>query len=288
MKEKWAGDARTKQLSEDLPAAGRPRQDNGESPGGSRLRDDLVMGLRFFSRLPTGDRPHEKPNLSRMALALPFTSLVIGLLPAFILMGACWLGVPSFFAAALAVAALVIATGAMPEDALADAADGLFGGATIERRLAIMKDSRHGTYGVSALCLYLVLRVTALGSLAAINPLAAGGVWLASGILARSGALWLSVDLPAAREGGASVSAGRVTRRNFIIGAMFAAVLGFVLAGPFVSAIGLLFGYLALAGAAWAWTWLCRRLLGGQTGDVIGAMHALGEVIVMTVFLIFA
>jgi adenosylcobinamide-GDP ribazoletransferase len=133
-----------------------------------------------------------------------------------------------------------------------------------------------------------LLRVTALGSLAAINPLAAGGVWLASGILARSGALWLSVDLPAAREGGASVSAGRVVRRDFIIGAVFAAVLSFVLAGPFVSVVGLLFGFVALAGTAWRWTWLCRKLLGGQTGDVIGALHALGEIAVLTIFLIFA
>lgn len=275
-------------MSDKLPAADRPRQDNGGSHAGSRLRDDLVMGLRFFSRLPTGERPHEKPDLSRMALALPFTSLAIGALPAFILMGACWIGVPSFFAAALAIAALVIATGAMPEDALADAADGLFGGATIERRLAIMKDSRHGTYGVSALCLYLVLRVTALGSLAAINPLAAAGSWLAAGVLARSGALWLSVDLPAAREGGAAASAGRVTRRDFLIGAVFAAILSFILAGPFVSVLGLFFGLLAVAGTAWGWTRLCRRLLGGQTGDVIGALHALSEVAVLTVFLVFA
>lgn len=275
-------------MNDERPAANRPRQDNGREHAGSRLRADLVMGLRFFSRLPTGDSQHEKPDLSRMALALPFTSLVIGVLPAFVLMGACWLGVPSFFAAALAVSALVLATGAMPEDALADAADGLFGGATVERRLEIMKDSRHGTYGVAALCLYLVLRVTALGSLAAINPLAAGGIWLAAGVLARSGALWLSVDLPAVREGGASVSAGRVTRRAFIIGAVFAAVLSFVLAGPFVSVLGLLLGLLAVAGTAWGWTWLCRRLLGGQTGDVIGALHALIEVAVLTMFLILA
>jgi adenosylcobinamide-GDP ribazoletransferase len=275
-------------LSDELPTANRLRQDNGRDHTGSRLRDDLVMGLRFFSRLPTGDRPHEQPDLSRIARALPFTSLVIGVLPAFVLMGACWIGVPSLVAATLAVAALVVATGAMPEDALADAADGLFGGATIERRLEIMMDSRHGTYGVAALCLYLVLRVAGLGALAGINPLAAGGVWLASGVLARSGALWLSVDLPAAREGGASASAGRVTKRDFAIGAVFAAILSFVLAGPFVSVLGLLFGLLAVVGTAWGWTWLCRRLLGGQTGDVIGALHALIEVALLTVFLVFA
>jgi adenosylcobinamide-GDP ribazoletransferase len=176
----------------------------------------------------------------------------------------------------------------MPEDAVADAADGLFGGATIERRLEIMKDSRHGTYGVAALGLYLVLRVTALGSLAAVNPLAAGGIWLAAGVVARSGALWLSVALPAAREGGASASAGRVTRRAFSIGAVFAVGLSFVLAAPFVGVLGLVIALFAAAATALGWTWLCRRLLGGQTGDAIGALHALIEIAVLTVFLAFA
>jgi len=264
-----------------------PRQDNGANQTRARLADDLVMGLRFFSRLPTGDRPHERPDLSRMALALPFTSVVIAFLPALILMGACWIGIPSFFAAALGVAAMVAVAGAMPEDALADAMDGLFGGATIERRLEIMKDSRHGTYGVAALCLYVVLRVAALGSIAAVNPLAAGGIWVAAAVVSRSGALWLSVDLPAAREGGASAGAGRVAKRDFIIGAVFAALLSFVLAAPFVGVIGVLFGLLAAAAVAWAWTRLCRRLLGGQTGDVIGALHALIEIAALTIFLVF-
>ena len=67
---------------------------------------------------------------------------------------------------ALAVAAMVIASGAMADDALADAMDGLFGGQTTERRLEIMKDSRHGTYGVAALALFILLRVTALGAMA--------------------------------------------------------------------------------------------------------------------------
>ncbi len=275
-------------MNEQLPLSNRPRQDNGHRNAGSRLADDLVMGMRFFSRLPSGERPHERPDLTRIARALPFTSVVIGIGPALLLMGACWIGIPSLFAAALAVAVLVVATGAMPEDALADSADGLYGGTTIERRLEIMKDSRHGTYGVAALCLYLVLRVTALGSLAAANPLAAGGLWLATGVVARTGALWLSVDLPAAREGGASASAGRVKKRDFAIGAAFAALLAFVLAAPFAGVVGVVLAGLAASGVAWGWTWTCRRLLGGQTGDVIGALHALIEVAVLTVFLIFA
>lgn len=251
------------------------------------MGDDLVMALRFFSRLPVGDRPHEKPDLNRIARVLPFASLVIGIAPVALLMLGGWLAMPGMFAAALAVALAVIATGAMPEDGLADAADGLFGGTTRERRLEILKDSRHGTYGVAALCLLLVMRVVALGSLVAMHPLKAGGVWLAAMILSRSGALWLTVALPNARADGASATAGRVGKTAFGIGAAFALVLGFVFMAPAAGLLAFVTAVVLAVGVALGWTALCRRLLGGQTGDLIGALQALVEVGVFTAVLVF-
>src|SRR5690554_5047966 len=169
--------------------------DRGEPAQAGGLFEDVVMALRFFSRLPTGDSPHRTPDIARMALALPFASLLIGLGPALLLVALAAAGLPPLLAATLAVAAAVLAGGAMAEDALADSADGLFGGGTPERRLEIMKDSRHGSYGVAALCLFIVLRVVGIGSVAAINPLAAGAIWLAAGVTARTGALWLASAL---------------------------------------------------------------------------------------------
>jgi adenosylcobinamide-GDP ribazoletransferase len=269
-----------------------PRQDNlppdqSASPARTMV-DDFVMAMRFFSRLPSGGRAHEVPSLDRMAPALPFASFAIGFLPAMVLMALCWVSAPPFVAATVGVALMVIVTGAMPEDALADAADGLFGGQTVERRLEIMKDSRHGSYGVSALALYLVLRIAALGSVAAVNPLAAGALMLAVTVLARSGSLWLSAELHPARVGGASASVGRIGKRAFGIGLGFALLLVFVLAGPFVGVVGLLLGVLAAVGVAAGWVWTCRRLVGGQTGDLIGALHALIEAAVLVVFCAFA
>lgn len=272
------------QLSDGPPLL-RPHNDNlGGEPGG-KLADDLVMGLRFYSRLPTGERPHEKPNLSRIALALPFTSCVIAALPVAILLGLEWLRVPHFFAAAFAVGTMVIVSGAMAEDALADAADGLGGGRNIEERLDIMKDSRHGTYGVAAIAMLLLLRVAAIGSIA--NPLEAAGVWLASGVMARSGSLWLTRALPAARSGGAAANAGRVSMRSFVIGGIFAVLLSFVFAGFAVGVLGLASAYLLGAAVIWGWITLCRRLIGGQTGDLIGALQALLEIAALSAFMIF-
>ena len=275
------------QLTDTPPGRPDPRPINDNSPLSSdvRLGDDLLMGLRFYSRLPTGGTPHVRPNLSRMALALPFTSLVIGAGPAALLLGLEWLGVPHFFAAAAAMTCLVIVTGAMAEDALADAADGLFGGRTIEDRLEVMKDSRHGTYGVCAIALFLLLRVTAVGSIG--NPLEAAGVMLAANVMARSGALWLTVALPPARSGGAAATAGQVTRQAFGIGAVFMVVLSFVLAGFAVSVLGLVVAYAFAVLVVLGWVTLCRRMIGGQTGDLIGALQALIEVAALAGFMIF-
>ena len=257
-------------------------------PDGVGLKDDFIMALRFFSRLPTGSSPHQQPNMGRIAMALPMASVAIGIGPALLLIGGTLIGLPSYFAAALAVAAMVIAGGAMADDALADAMDGLFGGHSVEWRLEIMKDSRHGTYGVAALCLFILLRVTALGAVAAINPLAAGAIWLAASIVGRSGALWLAVALPPARIDGASATAGRLSGQSFAVGAVFAAILLFVLGGPATSLVGLGFALLLALGVIAGWTMLCRRLVGGQTGDLIGALGALVEIAVLTALLPFA
>lgn len=269
----------------------RVRQDNYREPPPARpdrdIGADLVMALRFFSRLPTGSRPFEPPDLSRIAVALPFASVIIAIGPALLLL-LLSLVLPAWFAAALAVGTMLAVTGAMADDALADAADGMVGGATPERRLEIMKDSRHGTYGVAALCLYIVLRVVALGSIAAVSPFAAATIWIATTVLARSGCLWLSLELPSARASGVSASAGRVGRSSFGIGLLFAAIIAFIAAAPFTSLIAVVLAFLAAGLIAWGWTSVCRRLVGGQTGDLIGALQALIEVGVLTVLLAFA
>ena len=254
---------------------------------GLGLKDDFIMALRFFSRLPSGNSPHQVPDLGRIAMALPLASLVIGIGPVLLLLASNYAGLPALYAAGLAVGAMILASGAMADDALADAADGLFGGYSVERRLEIMKDSLHGTYGVAALVLFVLLRVTALGAMATINPLAAAAVWLAASVVGRSGGLWLAVGLPPARKDGAAATAGRLTPTGFAVGAIFAVLLLFVLAGPATSVLGLVAALLASVLVIAGWTALCKRLVGGQTGDLIGALGALVEIAVLTALLPF-
>ena len=167
-----------------------------------------------------------------------------------------------------------------------------FGGSTRERRLEVApKDSfRHGTYGVAALCLSLLLRPAALGGRlrrnSAVSPLRPSGS-LAT-LMARSA--WMCSDggpAPSAAGWPIGQRRPRSTRPAFFMGALFSVILGVVLAAPSAGLAGLAFVVVLIAAVTWAWTDLCRRLVGGQTGDLIGALHAILEIAALGAFLLF-
>ncbi|MEQ1768842.1 MAG: adenosylcobinamide-GDP ribazoletransferase, partial [Devosia sp.] len=93
--------------------------------------------------------------------------------------------------------------------------------------------------------------------------------------------------LPAARSGGAAATAGRVSSRAFVIGGVFAVILTFVFAGFAVGVLGLVAAYGLAILTLWGWITLCRRLIGGQTGDLIGALQALLEIAALSAFMVF-
>src|ERR1700684_22737 len=127
---------------------------------------EFLNALRFMTIIPvpSSDAAIESDWLSRCAKYFPVVGIGIGLASAVVLLLADRIWSP-VVASLLAVAASMAITGALHEAGLADTADGLGGGASVERRLAIMKDSRIGTYGTLALVFSLSLRVTALADM---------------------------------------------------------------------------------------------------------------------------
>lgn len=240
--------------------------------------------IRFYSRLPVpalpGENTHAPPDFRLVPRALPLAALVIALPAALTALLAGLAGVTALLTAALAVTALVATTGAFHEDGLADMADGLFGGHTPERRLEIMRDSRVGTFGALALGLSLLLRTSALAAI-----LQGAGAWAAAAAVLVA-APWSRVEgvrilatTPPARRDGASASVGQpdssVQPVAYGVSALVALIL--VAAGALPLA-GILLG---LALSALATYWLSRtaiRLIGGQTGDILGAAQQLGEI----------
>jgi adenosylcobinamide-GDP ribazoletransferase len=172
--------------------------------------------LRFFSRLPlpvlaVETDPHGQESFARALRMAPFAGAALGFVAGAVLVAASGLGEPAPVAALLALTAGVLLSGAMHEDGLADVADGFGGGASRERKLEIMRDSRLGAYGATALVLSLGLRAAALAALAA-SPGRALAVLVASGAVSRAAALAPLVLLPSARGDGLGQSAGGRSR----------------------------------------------------------------------------
>lgn len=249
---------------------------------GRALAADLSQAVRFYSRLPfpapAGLDPHAAPDFRRMARVVPVAGLTIGLPGLLVLLAALATGLGAPVAAVLAVATGTLVTGGLHEDGLADVADGFGGGATPERRLAIMRDSRIGAYGGVALVLALALRIGALATLLdRIGAEAALALVLAA-VLSRCAALAPMVLLPPARPDGASAAVGRPSMPTLAWAGATSLALALLALAMGLPALGLLLMLVLAPAGALALTVLAQRKIGGQTGDVVGACQQAAEI----------
>ncbi len=238
----------------------------------SRMWDILVAGA-LLTRLPLPHAPQAAfDHQARATWAYPLAGLAVGLIAALVGWLALALGLPHMIAAGLMLAAMILSTGAMHEDGLADTADGFWGGFDPARRLEIMKDSHIGTYGVLALVLGVGLRWTALAATleAGLGPVIAAAV-MSRGLLPTVMRL-----VPHARAFGLSHSVGRPDTNAASLSFCTGFLLCFMLVGwSFVP--GLLLAAVAVAGLCW----LAKSKIGGQTGDVLGAAQQLAELAIL-------
>jgi adenosylcobinamide-GDP ribazoletransferase len=215
---------------------------------------------------------------------VPIAGAVIGLFPAFVLVAASAAGLPPSIAAPLAIATLVVVTGALHEDGLADCADGFGGGRTRARKLEIMRDSRIGTFGGCAIALSLYLRAASLSVIAGHGVELAAAVLVASAAVSRTLCLLPLTILPAARVDGAGAAAGTIDRGRYAAALAITAAIGLLPGVCGASPSRAAFAVVAAAIAALAICGIARRQVGGQTGDVAGAAQQMAEIAVLIVF----
>ena len=169
---------------------------------------ELQAGILFLTRLHYGaSEPVSGVPIGRAAWAFPMVGVIVGVIGAIVYGLAFRLGLPFWPAAALCVAATMTLTGCLHEDGLADTIDGFGGGETGERKLDIMRDSRIGTYGVCALVIAILLRVSALALIGAAGPVTAA--LIAAHAAGRAVMPAIMALLPPARRDGLSASAGQ-------------------------------------------------------------------------------
>jgi adenosylcobinamide-GDP ribazoletransferase len=241
----------------------------------SGLITELGTGLAFLTRLPVRGASGGAGSLARAAWTFPIVGALVGALGALAYWGAAAVGLPPFVAGVLAVAATLLVTGALHEDGLADTADGFGAGGSRARKLEIMRDSRIGTYGVAALILSILLRAGAVASL--VEPALAAPALIAAHTAARATLPAFMRFVPRARPDGLAAEAGHPTMAGVIIAAFVGAT---ALAACF-DLMGMLVALVLLAAAASFMAWLALRQIGGQTGDVLGALEQTGEILVL-------
>ena len=228
----------------------------------------LLAALTFLTRIPAWRLSREAPVPIVDALwAFPVVGALVGAVGAAAF--AICARVPAL-AAVAALVAMLLATGALHEDGLADTADGLGGGATRTRALEIMRDSRMGTYGALALMVALAARVASLAAIA--DPARAAAALVATGALGRACILPLVLLLSPARPDGVAVGLSERNLINVAAGLLVAAVIiGVLLRATALPACAAALAATAVLGVA------ARRRLGGYTGDVLGAAVVLAE-----------
>jgi adenosylcobinamide-GDP ribazoletransferase len=241
-----------------------------------RLAADAAACLGFFTRLPAGRFGLPEVDFANAMWAAPVAGAVVGIGAGGTFAIARWLSLPPSLAAVAALAVVLVVTGSLHEDGVADIADAFGGGNTRERKLEILKDSRNGTFAVVALVVTLLARWAAMAVLGAPSFafLALIAVHAASRALIPG---FMNLVAPA-RPTGLSAGIGKVP--GYI--ALAAAGLGVLallplgLATAFTTLICLIVLFIGMK-------WLTENQIGGQTGDVLGALQQGGEIVVLFV-----
>lgn len=238
----------------------------------------FFTALQFFTRLPiprwVGFEPQWLNHASRY---FPLVGLVVGAITAVVYALSAWL-LPAPAAAVLSTVAGIYVTGAFHEDGFADMCDGFGGGMTSERVLEIMKDSRIGAYGAIGIVGVLALKLSAL---AMLPPLMAIAALLVAHPLSRlmSTALIWRLDYARA-EGKAKPLAQKMASSEFLIAALTATIPALLLCTHgWLPWTALAFGLIAASAAAGWLAALFVRRIAGYTGDCLGAVQQVTEVV---------
>lgn len=230
------------------------------------------VAAAFLTRVPISHG--EEISMSRIVRWFPVIGLFIG-----VTCGGAYVALreilPALPASVLSIMLGILITGGFHHDGLADSADGLVGGWTPEQRREILKDSRHGTYGVLALVVQVLLQVSLLTDLTTANGFVALAMMHCIG---RAGAVAIMTSATGISEGlGANYVRG-VTNRDVMWASLFALAVSILFCGWWglvliTATAGM--GRLVLAYAV--------KKIEGIVGDVLGAVEQVGETAILIV-----
>lgn len=234
--------------------------------------------LTFLTRVPAGRALPDPAALQWAPAWFPVIGYALGFVGSLVFVGLD--GAGHSVAAAASVAVLAFLTGAFHEDGLADTADALGGSWDREKMFTILKDSRIGSFGATALILAFLLRTAALAKL---GPQAVTGLLLGQ-TLSRMTPLVLMTALPYVSpvKDARSLPVSRVRLPQLIFAACAATwvcglllMVGFVTTGPLLLVLSLAIAATIVCG------WRFHARAGGITGDFLGATQQVTDVVIL-------
>ena len=235
---------------------------------------NFITAVQFLT-IFTLNKKHEveENDLAKSMVYFPLVGFALGFILVNADKGLLWM-FPQAIVNALLIVILVLLTRALHIDGLADTLDGLMGGYDSKSRLHIMKDSRIGTAGVIGIVLLLLVKYLALNNLFSGNKVEA---LLTAPMLARWSQTLMVYKANYGREKGMGSAFVGHLRGNSMIAA-FATAFGLTVWVNGWNALYLVAGVLAFTLLA---RWYLVKKLGGVTGDAIGAVSELNEVLVL-------
>jgi adenosylcobinamide-GDP ribazoletransferase len=246
----------------------------------------FLLALSFFTRIPVpSSTPYSLVRMNKSGRYFPLVGIVLGLLLA-ALFTLLKMGLPSDICLFITMAASLLLTGAFHEDGLADMADGIGGGMTLEKRLTIMKDSRIGTYGSAALIVALLGKFVLLKWLLNSDSFSITTIFLLGYACSRAIASSLIYNTPYVSDIDQSKSkpiAEQQSKMDVVIVFIFGVLPVLWLPLPLIMALVLI----GLSVRFLFKQWLLKRL-GGFTGDCLGALQQVSELIIYIILIMFS
>jgi len=246
------------------------------------LLKDIYVSIVFLTRFPAPGWPAaaERP-LANAMWAFPVAGILVATLGGAVYILCDLLELPVTISALFATVALIVATGGLHEDGLADVADGFGVHGERQRRLDVMRDSRIGAFGVIALVLALAAKIGALAALG--QPELVVVALVSSAALSRAFVVVAMRMMPSARDDGLGAGAGAPRFEE----ALIALAVGGAIALALTLSWSWLVVVLAGATAALIMAWRTMRAFGGQTGDVLGAIVLVSDIAMLAAFVAF-
>jgi adenosylcobinamide-GDP ribazoletransferase len=234
----------------------------------------LMLAASFLTILPIGPRaPASADDLAASFGLFPLAGFLIGGALA-IEDSVLSMVFGTAIRSGLVILTLVVVTGALHLDALADTADALAAGGDRDRALTILRDSSVGVFGALAVWFWLGLDWAALAQLNGQARMAA--IYMAPGV-----GRWAMVAVAAGLDYLRPAGAGSFLQPQWSWPNLrIASVIAVIAIIPAFSSQARAAAATAIL-VALAARWFYRRWLGGITGDLIGAAGAIAEVAAM-------